>query len=85
MSWGKQCSLWHDSVDWVNIDMFSDGEIPENKFIMTTWHEKEQLKEVFWKAKNCAFHPTVELNNTLILHISEKSRENELLSEFNKT
>jgi hypothetical protein len=82
MAWGKECKTWDDSVDYANLEEFNFGDIPEEKFVMTTWHEDEPLKEVFWFAKHSAFHPTEELQNTLILHISSMNKEKELLLEY---
>jgi len=82
MAWGKGCSSWDDSVDSANLKEFDWGDIPEEKFVMTTWHEKEPLNDVFWFSKNNAFHPTVELQNTVILHISQNNREQELLAAY---
>ena len=82
MAWGKECSTWDNSVDYANIAEFNYGDIPEDKFVMTTWHEDEPLKEVFWFAKHNAFHSVVRLPNLLILHISIYNKENELLLEY---
>ena len=82
MAWGKKCSTWDDSVDHANLEEFSYGDIPGDRFVMTTWHHKEPLIEVFWYSKNCADHPVVELPNTLILHVSSNNREKKLLSEY---
>ena len=82
MAWGKKCSAWDDSVDLANLEAFNYGDIPDDKFVMTTWHEKEPLNEVFWFSKNSAVHPTMDLPNLLILHISDTNKENELLSEY---
>ena len=75
MAWGKGSSTWDDSVDFANLEENNYADIPEEKFVISTWHENELLKDVFWFSKNNAFHPTVELLNTLILHISRKNRE----------
>lgn len=48
MAWGKDCSGWDDSDDFANLEEFDSGDGPEDKFVMTTWHENEPLKEVFW-------------------------------------
>jgi hypothetical protein len=82
MAWGEDCSSWHDSVDTANISEFHGEEIPEEKFVRTTWHTDEPLSEVFWFAKNCADHPVLEIKNTIILHISRCSREDDLTSKF---
>ena len=83
MAWGSECSSWDDSVDVANLEQFHYEEVPEAKFVMTTWHENEPLKEVFWFSKNNAFHPVVEIKNTLILDISNTSHEREFLAEYN--
>jgi hypothetical protein len=81
MAFGNNCSAWNDSVDYANCAAFNFGEIPDEYFVMTTWHENEPLKNVFWFAKNSATHPTVDLPNLLILHVSDVDEGNELLSE----
>jgi len=82
MAWGKECSSWDDSVDFANLEEFNYGEIPEDKFVMTTWHENEPLNEVFFFSKENGIHPTVDLKNTLLLHISNSNKENEYLNEY---
>lgn len=82
MAWGNECSLWDDSVDMANIENFEFKEIPENSFVMTTWHTNESLAEVFWFAKHNAFHSTVKLNYTLLLHISAYNREDNLMRSY---
>lgn len=82
MAWGVNCSSWDDSVDIANLENFKFGEIPENHFVMTTWHTAEPLPEVFWFSKNNAFHPTVELQRTVLLHISAEGNERELLAAY---
>ena len=79
MAWGHDCSLWNDSVDWANLEAFDFGEIPERHFVMTTWHESEPLQAVFWFAKNAAFtaDPSIEIAETLVLHVSRVDREAE--------
>ncbi|WP_052215387.1 DUF7684 family protein [Sphingomonas sp. ERG5] len=78
-AWGNACEAWHDSMDNANIGEFEDGTIPDDRFIMTTWHEKEPLSETFWFAGICAEHPTVELGHTLIVHIAPCERSDALL------
>ena len=82
MAWGQNCSSWDDSVDYANLNEFNYADIPEDKFVMTTWHEKDPLNEVFWFSKNNAFHPTVELKHTVLLHVAQREREKELLAEY---
>lgn len=79
MAWGQSSSLWDDSVDLANLELFNSGEIPDDQYVMTTWHEKEALSETLWFAENAAHHPAAELRETLLLHIAETARQAELL------
>ncbi|SPP63832.1 conserved hypothetical protein [Nitrospira lenta] len=49
---------------------------------MTTWHESEPMEEVFWFSKNIAFHPTVKLGRTVLVHISSRNKHDELLKAY---
>ncbi len=84
MAWGRDCSRWDDAVDDANLELFSYDEIPDDKYVETTWHEAEPLAEVFWFAKNCANHDVVDIRETVLLHISEISNEVNMLREFAK-
>ncbi len=81
-AWGTDCSEWDTSVDLANIEANGHEEIPEDKFVMTTWHENEPLAEAFWFAKNNAHDPTVAIQNTLLVHVARVNREQELLASF---
>lgn len=84
MAWGYKCITWDDSVDTANLEQFNYGDIPEDKFVITTWHENEPLKEVFWFSKHSAMHTKVEINKTLLLHITTESNEKYLLDKYAK-
>ena len=51
---------------------------------MTTWHEDEPLKEVFWFSKHSAsaYHPEIEISSTLVLHISNQDKKTEITIEY---
>ena len=82
MAWGNDCSSWDDSVDWANIEAFGFGEIPQDKFVMSTWHANEPLQEVFWFSKHHAVHPTVGIDRTLLIHISTENQMSGLLQGY---
>lgn len=82
MAWGRECESWHDAVDMANIARFDFKEIPEESFIMTTWHENEPLSEALWFCKNNAFHTSVKLSRTVLLHVSEVPAEDRVLEEY---
>jgi hypothetical protein len=84
MAWGPDCSCWDNSVDHANMIAFPNYETPDDKFVMTTWHDDESLEDVFWYSQFCASfsYDEVELINAVILHISNEIREAELLGLF---
>lgn len=85
IAWGQSCEAWHDSVDWVCLEAFGYGGIPDKDFVMTTWHAEEPLSEAFWFAGFCAHHPGVELGDTIVLHIAEDERGDALLAEYRES
>tara|TARA_B110001454_G_scaffold219040_1_gene249472 strand:- start:4100 stop:4534 length:435 start_codon:yes stop_codon:yes gene_type:complete len=85
IAWGQSCEKWHDSVDWANLGAFDFGVVPDEDHVMTSWHAKEPLSEAFWFAGFCAHHPEVELGETIILHISEEERSEEMLAQYHES
>lgn len=79
MAWGDGCSRWHDSVDWAHLEAFDFGEIPDDRFIMTTWHDDEPLIDVFWYAQFSAEHGDVSLESSLVVHVGVTDRRDEFL------
>lgn len=82
VAWGTECERWHDTVDYSVLEEFDYGDIPNDRFIMTTWHADEPLSEAMWFAGQCAYHPDVELVDTIVLHIANQAREAELLEAY---
>jgi hypothetical protein len=79
MAWGRNCSSWDDSVDLAILGAFDFREIPDDDFVMTTWHDHEPLEEAMWFAAHTACHPTVALERTVIVHICGNERGAELV------
>ncbi|HZF95897.1 MAG TPA: hypothetical protein VEZ20_13620, partial [Allosphingosinicella sp.] len=82
VAWGAECETWHDTVDWANLEAFAFGDIPDDSFVMTTWHADEPLSEALWFAGQCAFHPDVELAETIILHVAEAAGKAGMLERY---
>jgi len=79
-AWGIACSSWDDSVDYANMEAFSYGDIPEDRFVMTSWHESDTLDEVMEFVKHSPVHPSIELSEALILDISRETHELEVIA-----
>ena len=82
MAWGRNCASWEEAVQLANRKAFDTPQIPDQSLIITTWHEEESLKDVFWFAKYTATHPCFKLDNLLILHLANIEREQELSAEY---
>lgn len=82
MAWGHDCEIWHDCVDECNLDLFDFGDIPDDRFVMTTWHAGESLRAAFEFCHLSAEHPTVPLDRTIILHVAEQPNEAKMLAAF---
>ncbi len=46
LAWGTDASAWDDAVDWVVLERCGFADIPEDRMVMTTWHDDEPLDEV---------------------------------------
>ncbi len=46
MVWGEDAEVWHDAVDKAHLQEFDYGDVPDNRFVMTTWHDNESLEDV---------------------------------------
>ncbi len=85
LAWGLECSSWDDSVDIANLEDFDYGDVPDDRFVMTTWHENEPLTDVIEFAVRSAWHDTQDLENFIFFHISDNCRQDEftkLYAEF---
>ena len=80
--WGRDCVVWEDSVDWAHVVVSGEGA-SDVRFVMTTSHPKEPLAEVFWFAATTAFHPTIALDQTIIVHVARSERP-ALLGEYSQ-
>jgi len=82
MAWGVNCSSWDDIVDIANLENFDFGDIPDDKSVVTTWHSDEPLEDVIRFAKFSAHHPTVDLEELVVLDIGKSGRQEILQKLF---
>lgn len=82
MPWGKDASLWDHSVAMANLEQCGFGPIPKEAQVVTVSHEVESLGEVLWFCKNCANHPVVALQHTVLIEISDVGDEEMVLRAY---
>lgn len=68
---GVDADSWEVAFDQSGFTLKKLGKISNNNLLMSISYGDESLSEVFWLAKNASFHPSLELDNTLLFHISE--------------
>ena len=74
LAWGIDCSEWDDSVDWAFLEAYNFGDYPEDKLVMTTWHEDETLEEVVEFAKHCTDYSEEKLEDIIVLDFAYQER-----------
>lgn len=82
MAWGLDPSSWDDSVEAASLEAHGWNGIPVKEQVWTTWHSDEDLDKVFWFAKNIAAHAHARLDDTVIVHISQVSKKQDLFRRF---
>ncbi len=82
MAWGPDCEAWHDNVDGVNLECHPFGDIPDDRFVMTTWHDNDTLEKLLWYGQFCGnlSYDGVELNDTILLDVGSVDRRSEMLT-----
>lgn len=84
MAWGRDCSSWDGSVDYAALKLHKFADIPDEEFVMTTWHDGEPLEEVFCFCKYVAHHPTIDLPKVILIDISSNARGESMLNLYGK-
>lgn len=84
MVWGQDATVWDTEMDEVNLAAHHYQDIPDNKLIITTWHDTDTPTAVFQFAKHHARHPHATLDSTNIVHIAASAKP-ELLQQFQNT
>jgi len=60
----------------------ASDEVPDDQFVMTTWHDDEPLAEVFRFAAFTANHSTGPLEQIVIIDIGPTNQEAEMLHDY---
>jgi hypothetical protein len=72
---GFECSLWDDAIDWAFIATDPDYSPPDERFVMTSWHEGESLEAtIFYLIKLTTFDD-FKPRNFVVLMLGEGSEE----------
>lgn len=78
LAWGKGCEAWREAIEDAALEAVDYEDVPEAQKVFITAHDDEDLEEVFWFAQHRAVHPSHDLNTTLIVHLADSPRRDEL-------
>lgn len=81
LAWGKDSEQWREALEDAALEAVNYEDVPEECQVQVTAHEDDDLEEVFWFAQHRASHPA-DLKETLILHIADTPRRDELEAQF---
>lgn len=82
MVWGQDAVAWGESIDDAHLEATNYEDVADDDVLITTTHEDDDLSEAFWFARHRASHPAHELHDTLILHLADAPRREEIEDEF---
>jgi len=77
LAWGKDSEQWREAVEDAALEAVNYEDVPAERRVLVTGHEDDDLEEVFWFAQHRAAHPA-DLKQTLLLHIADAPRREEL-------
>jgi hypothetical protein len=84
LCWGNNCDAWEDWIDQTSVMRALDhpDAAAADEVLMTTSHANDDLSQMFWFSKNCAFVEGVDFQEVLILHVSHEDKATELLEVY---
>lgn len=81
LAWGKDAEAWREAIEDASLEAVNYEDVPDERAVQVTSHEDDDLEEVFWFARHRAAHPA-DLKQTLILHLADEPRRDELEAQF---
>ena len=85
LAWGREAAGWSESVDEAASEAHDYEDVADELAVMTTSHEDEEMEEVFWYAKRRAVHRALQLSTTIIIHIADEGREDEVRALYQQS
>lgn len=81
LAWGIDAKNWDDSVDHAFIASDPNFTPPNERHLMTTWHDNESIYELIWFACNYTNFDTHEFRDYMMIMVGENPAiESELIT-----
>ncbi|MCA9237973.1 MAG: hypothetical protein KDA44_21015 [Planctomycetales bacterium] len=85
LAWGINATSWDDSVDIAFIETDPDFNPPDDRHVMTTWHDNETIHDVVWFALMNTNFDSHDFQHYLALMIgTDRNIESELITTIQK-
>ncbi len=85
LAWGINASSWDDSVDYAFLATNPDYNPPDDRHVITTWHDDETIEDVIWFALLNASFDSHDFHDYLALVIGTNAEiEAELLATIRR-
>jgi hypothetical protein len=81
---GVAGTLWDDAVDWADIGRFPDFETPDERFVMTTWHDDQSFANVLWQANFTATFDDLWFDQLLVVWLGPLEPEWDRIAEHTR-
>lgn len=79
--WGADAAEWREAIEDASLEAVDYEEVAEERRLLVTSHEDDDLDEVFWFARHRAAHPA-DLKQTLLLHLADTPRRDALEAQY---
>lgn len=85
LAWGRDAAGWSEAVDDAASEAHDYEDVADELSVMTTAHDDDEMEEVFWYAKRRAVHRALTLGTTMIIHIADDSREEDVRALYGQS
>jgi hypothetical protein len=81
---GLNCEKWHDLADKLILkliynNVYPNPDVPDNEFVMTTWHKKQPLEKIIFHGLNCTDFGNHKFRDYLIIQIKAGFSKQDIL------
>lgn len=85
LAWGRDAAGWSEAVDDAASEAHDYEDVADELSVMTTAHDDDEMEEVFWYAKRRAVHRALQLGTTMIIHIADEAREEDVRALYDQS
>ena len=72
---GFECSIWDDAIDWAFMATDPDFSPPDERFVMTTWHEDKPLEDAVFDFLKLTIFDNFKPRNFVVLMLGDGPEE----------